>query len=169
MSTLSLKLNYSSPRHQTAVSRFWFLSNALSFSQVLKKFTGGLNAKNFCSMHIMHELPTNKANFLIKTTQDFNSSRHAAPHLPIVFTDNIILYFNWIRFVLHVFKRSHNAHIMFIFGHFTVYAYRTSKFFCKKNPWIFISRQETISGMKLLDLLSISDWLQLSRMLICSK
>ena len=44
-------------------------------------------------MHIMHELPTNKANFLIKTTQDFNSSRHAAPHLPIVFTDKIILYF----------------------------------------------------------------------------
>ena len=42
MSTLSLKLNYSSPRHQTAVSRFWFVSNALSFSQVLKipnKFT----------------------------------------------------------------------------------------------------------------------------------
>ena len=56
--------------------------------------TGGLNAENFRSMHIMHELPTNKANFLIKTTQDFNSSRHAAPHLPIVFTDNIILYFN---------------------------------------------------------------------------
>ena len=40
------------------------------------------------------------------------------------------------------FKRSCNAHITFIFGHFTVYAYRTSKFFCKKNPWIFISRQE---------------------------
>ena len=65
--------------------------------------------------------------------------------LPIVFTDNIILYFNWIPFVLHVFKRSCNAHITFIFGHFTVYAYRTWKFFCKKNPWIFISRQETIS------------------------
>ena len=91
-----------------------------------------MNAENFRSMHIMHELPTNKANFLIKTTQDFNSSRHAAPHLPIVFTDNIILYFNWIPFVLHVFKRSRNAHITFIFGHFTVYAYRTSKFFAKK-------------------------------------
>ena len=91
-----------------------------------------MNAENFRSMHIMHELPTNKANFLIKTTQDFNSSRHAAPHLPIVFTDNIIFYFNWIPFVLHVFKRSRNAHIMFIFGHFTVYAYRTLKFFCKK-------------------------------------
>ena len=60
-------------------------------------------------MHIMHELPTNKANFLIKTTQDFNSSRHAAPHLPIVFTDNIILYFNYQNFVLHLFKRSRNG------------------------------------------------------------
>ena len=60
-------------------------------------------------MHIMHELPTNKANFLIKTTQDFNSSRHAAPHLPIVFTDNIILYFNYKLIVLHLFKRSHNG------------------------------------------------------------
>ena len=92
-----------------------------------------MNTKNFCRMHIMHELPTNKANFLIKTTQDFNSSRHAAPHLPIVFTDNIILYFNLIPFVLHVFKRSRNTHIMFIFGHFTVYAYRTLKFFGKKT------------------------------------
>ena len=60
-------------------------------------------------MHIMQALPTNKANFLIKTTQDFNSSRHAAPHLPIVFTDNIILYFNYKLFVLHLFKRSHNG------------------------------------------------------------
>ena len=60
-------------------------------------------------MHIMHELPTDKANFLIKTTQDFNSSRHAAPHLPFVLTDNIILYFNYKLFVLHLFKRSHNG------------------------------------------------------------
>ena len=59
-------------------------------------------------MHIMQELPTNKANFLIKT-KDFNSSRHAAPRLPIVFTDNIILYFNYKLFVLHLFKRSHNG------------------------------------------------------------
>ena len=60
-------------------------------------------------MHIMQELPTTKANFLIKTTQDFNSSRHAAPHLPIVFTDNIILYFNYKLFVLHLFKRSRSG------------------------------------------------------------
>ena len=34
--------------------------------------------------------------------------------------------------MLHVFKRSHNAHITFIFGHFTVYAYQTSDFLAKK-------------------------------------
>ena len=96
-----------------------------------------MNTKNFFSMHIMHELQTDKGNFLIKTTQDFNSSRHAAPHLPIVFTDNIILYFNKIPFVLHVFKRSCNAHITFIFGHFTVYAYRTLDFFLQKKPLEF--------------------------------
>ena len=34
--------------------------------------------------------------------------------------------------MLHVFKRSRNVHITFIFGHFTVYAFRASEFFCKK-------------------------------------
>ena len=61
-------------------------------------------------------------------------------------------------FVLHVFKRSCNAHMMFIFGYFTVYAYQTSDIFLQKKNLeflFFISRQETISGMKLLDLLSI--------------
>ena len=89
-------------------------------------------------MHIMQELPTNKANFLIKTTQDFNSSRHAAPHLPIVFTDNIILYFNYKLFVLHLFKRScngmsggvyHNADIFVKCGYF--YAVLISQLFSK--------------------------------------
>ena len=69
----------------------------------------------------------------------------------------------------YVFKRSRNTHITFIFGHFTVYAYRTLDIFLQNNPWIFISRQETISGVKLLDLLSIPGWLQLSRMWMCSK
>ena len=39
--------------------------------------------------------------------------------------------------MLHVSKRSHNAHITFIFTHFTVYAYCaywTSDIFSKKNP-----------------------------------
>ena len=39
--------------------------------------------------------------------------------------------------MLHVFKRSHNAHIKFIFGHFTVYAYQTLDSFCKKKPLNF--------------------------------
>ena len=42
--------------------------------------------------------------------------------------------------MLHVFKRSRNANIMFIFGHFTVYAYlayRTSDNFLQKNPLNF--------------------------------
>ena len=60
-------------------------------------------------MHIMWELLTNKVNFLFKNTQDFNQTTHAAPHLPIVFFDNIILYFNYLVFVLHVFKRSCNG------------------------------------------------------------
>ena len=38
---------------------------------------------------------------------------HAAPHLSHVFTDNIILYFNYLVLVLHVFKRSRSAHITF--------------------------------------------------------
>ena len=39
--------------------------------------------------------------------------------------------------MLHVFKSSCNAHITFIFGHFTVYAYQTLEFFGKKNPLNF--------------------------------
>ena len=39
--------------------------------------------------------------------------------------------------MLHVFKRSHNAHITFIFRYFTVYAYRTSDFFLQKNSLNF--------------------------------
>ena len=39
--------------------------------------------------------------------------------------------------MLHVFKRSRNAHITFIFGHFTVYAYQTSDFFLQKKPLEF--------------------------------
>ena len=96
-----------------------------------------MNTKNFHSMHIMHELPTNKANFLIKTTQDFNSSRHAAPHLPIVFTDNIILYFNEVPFVLHVFKRSRNAHITFILDTSQCMLIEPWNFFAKKKPLNF--------------------------------
>ena len=81
----------------------------------------------------MWELLTIKTNFLFKTSQDFNQTTHAGPHLPIVFIDNIILYFNYLVFVLHIFKRSCNAHIPLFFSHFTVYAYQTSEIFLKKN------------------------------------
>ena len=37
-----------------------------------------------------------------------------------------------------MFSKGHrNAHITFIFGHFTVYAFRTSEIFCKKKPLNF--------------------------------
>ena len=39
--------------------------------------------------------------------------------------------------MLHVFKRSRNAHITFIFGHFTVYAYWTSDFFLAEKTLEF--------------------------------
>ena len=39
--------------------------------------------------------------------------------------------------MLHVLKRSRNAHITFIFGHFTVYAYQNSDFFLQKKPLNF--------------------------------
>ena len=86
------------------------MQNAVPAQPCVGKLGISLVLLNFLHCNFrMQELPTNKANFLIKTTQDFNSSRHAAPHLPIVFTDNIILYFNYKLFVLHLFKRSHNG------------------------------------------------------------
>ena len=39
--------------------------------------------------------------------------------------------------MLHVFKRSCNTHITFIFGHFTVYAYQTSDIVLQKEPFNF--------------------------------
>ena len=92
-------------------------------------------------MHIMLEFPTNKANFPFKNTQHFNQTKHAAPHLPIVFIDNIILYFNYVVFVLRVFKRSCNAHIMLFFSHFTVYAYGTLEKFLQKKPLQFFFQE----------------------------
>ena len=60
-------------------------------------------------MHIMLELPTNKPNFLFKNTQDFNQTTHVGPQEPIGIIYSIILYFNYLIFVLHVFKRLHNG------------------------------------------------------------
>ena len=60
-------------------------------------------------MHITWELQTKKANFLFKNTQVFYQTIHAAPHWATLFTDNIIIYFNYQVFMLHLFKRSYNG------------------------------------------------------------
>ena len=94
-------------------------------------------------MYIMQELPKNKANFLFKNTQDFNQATHAAPHLPIVFIDNIILYFNYLVFVLHVFKWSHNAHIMLFLVTPQCMLIESQKYFCKKKTLQFFFQENT--------------------------
>ena len=44
-------------------------------------------------MYFMQELPTNKANFILKNMQDFNQTTHVVPQEHNVFTGNISLYF----------------------------------------------------------------------------
>ena len=96
-----------------------------------------MNSKNFHSMYIMQELPTIKTNFLFKNSQDFNQTTHAGPYLPIVFTDNIILYFNYLVFVLHVSK----GHVMLTYHFFLVTSQcmliEPQKYFCKKKHFNF--------------------------------
>ena len=65
-----------------------------------------LNSKNFHSMHILWELPTNKANFLFKNTQNFNQTTHVGPQEPIVIIHNIILYFHSISSVKDLIEES---------------------------------------------------------------
>ena len=90
----------------------------------------------------------NKVNFLFKTTQDFNQTRHAAPHLPIVFTDNIILYFNYLAFVLHVFKRSRNIHITLFSVTSQYMLIKPQNFFTKKHlKFYFKKRYHFRDGM----------------------
>ena len=60
----------------------------------------------------MLELPTIKTDFLFKNSQDFNQTTHARPQYPIVFIDNITLYFNSISSVKYVFKWSRHSHVM---------------------------------------------------------
>ena len=60
-------------------------------------------------MQIMQELQTNRPSFLIKNTHDFNQNRDVGPQEPIVFIDNINLYFNCLSFVQDVFKGSYNG------------------------------------------------------------
>ena len=75
-----------------------------------------LNSKKFRSMHIMWELPTNKANFLFKNTQDFNQTTHVGPQEPIVLIDNINLYLNCLGSMKDVLKWWCGTHIMFFFS-----------------------------------------------------
>ena len=71
----------------------------------------------------MWELATNKPNFLFKNTKDFNQTTHVGPQEPIVIIDNIILYFNYLIFMQHVFKRSCNG--------MSQEGCQTSDFFCQ--------------------------------------
>ena len=57
----------------------------------------------------MLELPTIKTDFLFENSQDFNQTTHARPQHPIVFIDNISLYFNCISSVKYVFKWSRHS------------------------------------------------------------
>ena len=57
----------------------------------------------------MQELQTNRPNFLFKNIQDFNQSTDVGTQEPIVFIDNINLYFNCLSFVQDVFKGSCNG------------------------------------------------------------
>ena len=113
----------------------------------------------------MWELPTNKANFLFKNTQDFNQTTHVGPQEPIVLIDNINLYLNCLGSMKDVLKWSCSTHIMFFFlSHFTVYAYQTSEIFLTKKTTSNFSfkKMHTISRMNWLDLLSTPACLQLS-------
>ena len=60
----------------------------------------------------MQELPTIKTDFLFENSQDFNQTTHAGPEHPIVFIDNISLFFNCISSVKYVFKWSYHSHVM---------------------------------------------------------
>ena len=59
-------------------------------------------------MYIMQDLPTNKANFVFKNTQDFNQTTHVGPQDPNVFIDNISFYFYAIISIKNLMKQSCN-------------------------------------------------------------
>ena len=60
-------------------------------------------------MHIMWESPTIKTDFPFENSQDFNQTTNGRPQDPIVFIDNISLYFNCINSAKYVFKWSHHV------------------------------------------------------------
>ena len=65
-------------------------------------------------MHTMRESPKNKPNFLFNNTQHFNQTKHAAPHLPIIFIDNINFYFYAIISVKDLMGQLCNGHVIAI-------------------------------------------------------
>ena len=60
-------------------------------------------------MFFMWELPTNKANFILKNMKDFNQTTHVVPQDHNVFTDNIIFYFYAIISIKNLMKKSGNG------------------------------------------------------------
>ena len=60
----------------------------------------------------MLDLQTIKTDFLFENSQDFNQTAHARPQHPIVFINNISLYFNCISSVKYLFKSSRHGHVM---------------------------------------------------------
>ena len=70
-------------------------------------------SQNVHIMLIMQEFPKNKPNFPFKHIQDFNQTIHVAPYRPIIFTDDISLYFNFLSSVQNVLKESQTVVIDF--------------------------------------------------------
>ena len=70
----------------------------------------------------MQELPTNKPNFPLKHTQDFNQTTHVAPYGPIVFNDNISLYFNYSYYVSNLVERVTTGHVTVISTQFEMFS-----------------------------------------------
>ena len=60
-------------------------------------------------MYFMQELPTNKANFILKNMQDFNQTTHVVPQEHNVFTDNISFYFYPIISIKNLMTKSCNG------------------------------------------------------------
>ena len=102
-----------------------------------------LNSKNFHSMHIMQDLPTNKANFLFKNTLDFNQTTHVGPQEPIVLIDNINLYLNCLSSVKDVLKCSCHAHILLFAVTSQCMLNKPQKYFLQKKKHFNFSFKKT--------------------------
>ena len=72
----------------------------------IEDFQSKVESHNFHRKQIMQELPTNKPKFPFTHTLDFNPTTHVALCGPIVFIDNISLYFNAISSVQDLTEES---------------------------------------------------------------